>query len=122
MSANAVKCHVFVAASSTGGKVWGYPIADFNITRTFFGTKRAFEQGSVSTRTVRAKASYLLETEKKRKGYHELPDFVWVDFDSGQVWMSDPNAETSSSDMKRETNIQIPEEVMTISQTGSFNF
>lgn len=123
MSSSFVECYVYGAPSSSGGKVWGYPVADTIIRKTFFGPANRFNsQNSVSIRDVKSKGVSTALQEKMSKGYSKYANNVWVNFNTGDVLMSDPNQTSSTPELKRETNVTPPDSVITIKTDGAYNF
>lgn len=120
---NILKVRVFEAASTSGGKVWGYPDGVSVITQTFSGTSRKYDNNAqVTINHVKSKDYHVACNEKLNKGYLEKSAFAWVDFDTGAVFWSDPDAKSSGSSLKHEQQNIPPESLIAIAGDGLFTF
>lgn len=120
---NIMKVRLFEAASTTGGKVWGCIDGVSVITQTFSGTTQKFDlQLATTINHVKAKDVSIACNEKLRKGYIERTNDVWVDFDTGEVFWLDPDAESSGSSLKHEQQNIPPESLIAIAGNGLFTF
>ncbi len=120
---NILKVRVFEAASTSGGKVWGCPDGVGTLTQTFSGTSRKYDKNAqVTINHIKSKDFDVAYKEKLKKGYIEKSAFAWVDFDTGQVFWSDPDARSSGSSLKHEQQNIPPESLIAIAGNGLFTF
>lgn len=121
--ANIQKCNHWLAPSSSGGKVWGYPVssAGVDINVTFNGTYSRFKRGNVTVNNIKSSLQYALYSKKERDGY-TMQGTVWVDLDSGELYGDDPTQPSITNSLQREFSPIQTESFIAIKSDGAFNF
>lgn len=93
-----IKCQVYHAPSSSGGKVWIVPmvnVADWTIAGKISAYKKGFGLNTFALNNPKDPAT--LVAAKLKKGYSYLED-VWVESGTFRISRTDPNQNSQQED------------------------
>lgn len=116
-----IKCEWWYSTSSSGGKIWGCPVGqlDDNVYVTFNAPYSRFKRGLVTINEIKKTKRSSLCASKEKNGYMK-EHVIWVDVNTGKVFLEDPNQ--SSDSLEREILVTETENIITINNGSLFNF
>lgn len=95
------ECEVYLAPSSSGGKVWIAPKLG-TVFWTLHGTYSRYKNGSTSLSQLSRSTSFsTLLREKIKKGY-SFKEAIWVESGTFRISKTDPNASPTPTPPKNE--------------------